>query len=78
MTKLPKLGLLQMQLIAALIPILAACATQTPIAETNTPPASACAAFSRITFDRLKDTDDTIKQVKAYDAARDALCGKGN
>ena len=38
---------------------------------------SACTAFNRITFDRLKDTDDTIRAVKSYNAGRDAICGKG-
>lgn len=77
MTKLPPPALLPTLLIGPLILILTACATPTPIPATNTPPASACAAFARISFDRLKDTDETIRQVKAYDAARDALCGKG-
>lgn len=58
--------------------ILAGCVTQTPIAETKPVQTdSGCVAFARITFDRLHDTTDTIAQVKAYDAARDAVCGKG-
>lgn len=52
--------------------LLAACEHLTP-----TPVTSACTAFPRISFDRLNDTEPTIKQVKAYDAGRDALCGKG-
>lgn len=36
-----------------------------------------CVTFPRLTFDRLKDTAETIEQVKAYDARRDAICGKG-
>lgn len=55
---------------------LAACASQTPTPVTS-PAVAACAAFSRITFDRLNDTAPTITQIKAYDAARDALCGVG-
>lgn len=35
-------------------------------------------AFPRLTFSRLHDTDETIRQIKGYDAARDALCGPGN
>lgn len=59
--------------------LLTACATPQPFAppiptaETNT----ACIAFSRMTFDRLNDTLPTIAQIKAYDAARDSLCGNG-
>ena len=52
--------------------LLTACAHLTP-----TPVPSACTAFPRISFDRLHDTDETIRQVKAYDAGRDAVCGKG-
>ena len=66
-----------------LIATLTACAAQTPtpgteaVAPAKPEPATGCAAFARITFDRLKDTDETIRQVKAYDAARDAICGVG-
>lgn len=61
---------------------LGACGTLTRTAGISNPapattPASACSAFSRISFSRLHDTPETIVQVKAYDAARDALCGKG-
>jgi len=45
--------------------------------RTQTPVTSACTAFPRISFDRLNDTLDTIRQVKAYDAARNAVCGVG-
>ena len=74
-------------LIALPLLILAACANQTPTAvidarsneatAAQAPPTAACVAFARLTFDRLKDTPETIVQIKAYDAARDALCGKG-
>jgi len=68
-------------MIAPLV-ILAACAHRTPTAATEpasapAPRASACSAFARISFSRLHDTAETIRQVKAYDAARDALCGVG-
>lgn len=59
---------------------LAGCASlgPTPATEPAAPPASlACTAFPRISYSRLHDTDETIRQVLAYDAARDALCGKG-
>lgn len=60
--------------------ILTACAHRAPTAATEpaTPPSAvACTAFARISFSRLHDTAETIRQVKAYDAARDALCGVG-
>jgi len=66
--------------------ILTACAHQIPTAATSptsvapsapAPSQLACAAFPRISFSRLHDTAETIRQVKAYDAARDALCGVG-
>jgi len=71
-----------------LLASLTACASRTPTAATEPPPltaapsapnpsAFACAAFGRISFSRLHDTGETIRQVKAYDAARDALCGTG-
>jgi hypothetical protein len=48
------------------------------IVATSPPPApSACAAFPRISYSRLHDTDETIREVKGYLAARDALCGVG-
>lgn len=62
---LPLSGLLTLCLIAV-----SGCQTPTPVT-------SACTAFPRITFSRLKDTEETIRQVKAYDAGRDAICGKG-
>lgn len=60
---------------------LTSCATRIPTVATkpDPPPApSACVAFPRLTFSRLHDTDETIRQIKGYDAARDALCGPGN
>ena len=57
---------------------LAACATPIPIPVTEAPPVDlACSEFPRLTFDRLKDTPETIVQIKAYDAGRDKLCGSG-
>lgn len=63
--------------------ILLSCALQTPTPATSADTAAGvvtdtgCVAFARLTFDRLKDTDETIRQIKAYDAARDAVCGGG-
>lgn len=62
--------------------ILCACQTQTaatkPVVDVRTVQTdTGCTAFARITFSRLKDTAETITQIKAYDAARDAVCGKG-
>lgn len=62
--------------------ILAACATQAPTVEIE-PSAptivvsNGCTAFPRITYSRKLDTDETIKQVREYNAARDAICGAG-
>lgn len=56
---------------------LASCGHLTPTLATSAPPASACTAFPRLTYSRLHDTDETIRAVQGYDAARDALCGKG-
>ena len=61
-----------LSLLSVLLSLTAACAHLTPTAAT-----SACTAFPRITFDRLNDTLETIRQVKSYDAGRDAICGKG-
>lgn len=46
-------------------------ATQVPM---NAVPI-ACLAWKTITFDRLKDTLETISEVKASNAARAAYCG---
>lgn len=56
---------------------LTSCASHPPTVATSPAPAMACAAFPRISYSRLHDTDETLRQVKAYDAARDALCGIG-
>lgn len=52
-----------------------------PLCATAAPPPpptpSACVAFPRLNYSRLHDTDQTIREIRAYDAARDALCGKG-
>ena len=66
-------------LLALLLPaILTACAAQTLIAGTSPKVNAGCLEFPRMTYDRLNDTLPTIAQIKAYDAARDAICGKGN
>lgn len=57
--------------------LLTLCLTTACASPPQTPVTSACTAFPRITFSRLKDTEETIRQVKAYDAGRDAICGKG-
>jgi hypothetical protein len=36
-----------------------------------------CAVWRPILYSRLHDTDETIRQVKALNAAREALCGDG-
>lgn len=53
--------------------LLTSCANRPPTVVTD----AGCVTFKRLTFDRLKDTDQTIEQVKAYDARRDAICGEG-
>lgn len=68
-----RLKWLVMPLILPLCVILPACAHQNPTPVTD----GACVVFPRLTFDRLEDTLDTIVQVKAYDARRDAVCGAG-
>lgn len=52
---------------------LAACAGQTPSPAIRVTD-SACTAFGPILFSRLHDTEDTIKAVKAHNAAWEALC----
>jgi len=54
--------------------ILIGCATVRPTVATKP---AACTAFPRLTYSRLHDTDETIIQIKAYNARRDALCGPG-
>lgn len=49
------------------------CQTQTP----ETKASVVCVAFKPITFDRLKDTDETIREVKDYNAAWASLCAAG-
>lgn len=51
-------------------------ATPTPAISVAAPD-TACTSFQRLTFDRLNDTLPTIAGIKAYDAARDAICGAG-
>lgn len=60
-------------LLAGCLLTLGSCASRTQIAVTD----GGCVEFDRITFDRLKDTTETIAQVKQYDARRDAVCGEG-
>lgn len=57
--------------------ILSGCATPAPTPATSVPPFAGCTAFPRISYSRQHDTDETIRQVKAYLAARDAVCGVG-
>lgn len=67
---------LRARLCALTLPlVLTACATTTAsVAPTEPPPKpSACAVFSPIYWS-AKDTDDTIKQAKAHNAAWKALC----
>ncbi len=62
---------------ASLLTTLAACALLTPIAAPKHDPAKvACESFRLITFDRLTDTDETIRQIKGHNAAYRALCAK--
>ena len=51
--------------------IAAACA---PIPSTATD--SACLAFAPITFSGTSDTPETIRQIRAHNAAWTALCGE--
>lgn len=66
-------------LLIALSLIPTACARQTPIPATDGGAAVniGCLEFSRLTFSRLHDTEPTIAGIKAYDAARDKVCGVG-
>lgn len=72
----------RLSLLSALV-MTSSCASQTPsvpltpIHATSAPASEACTAFPRLSFSRLHDTPETIKGIKAYDAARDALCGVG-
>lgn len=59
-----------------LLLILAACASRTPTPVIDGA-ASACVEFKPITFDRLKDTEETIREVKDHNAAWTALCAAG-
>lgn len=62
---------------------LTACGTlsSTPVSPTPTQgistayPKVACLVWKTITFDRLKDTTETILEVKAGNVAREAYCG---
>jgi len=54
--------------------MLGACAhPPTPTAATAEPD---CTAFGPITYSKA-DTDETIRQIKAHDAAWRAMCGAG-
>lgn len=52
---------------------LTGCAHGTDIAVTD--PVAACAVWRPVIFSRLHDTEETIRQVKALNAAHDAYCG---
>lgn len=56
---------------------LTACAllTQTPAPKYD-PAKVACESFRLITFDRLTDTEETIRQIKGHNSAYRALCTK--
>jgi hypothetical protein len=60
----------------ALALTLAACATLTPIPETD-PALVACEAFAPIRYSRLQDTEETIRQVREHNAVYAALCPIG-
>lgn len=53
--------------------ILSACETLTPTPAPDAP-AAACSTFRRISFDRFKDTEETIIQIKAHNVAWRCLC----
>lgn len=55
---------------------LTSCASPRQTLATSSSPAD-CAAFPRISYSRKTDSDETIREVKGYLAARDALCGVG-
>jgi hypothetical protein len=55
--------------------ILGACATHpTRTAGIAAPAKADCTAFGLISYSKA-DTDDTIRQIKAHDAAWRAMCG---
>lgn len=58
---------------------LTACGSRPQTAGTNPTPATniGCLEFNRLTFSRLHDTLETIAGIKAYNAARDKVCGVG-
>lgn len=68
--------------IALLGAIPTACAPTTASVATDPPPAAtspaalACRAFAPILWS-TRDTDETIRQVRAHNAAHRALCGAG-
>ena len=68
---------LRMLLLPSLLATLAACETPTPTPATEAAPVNPCTIFGLITFDRLKDTPQTIVQIKAYNAGYTKLCGAG-
>ena len=74
MTRLSPLTLQSVLLICVLIVTLAACAHPIPTPATSL---SSLCERPRLTFSRLHDTDEMIKQIKAQNAARDTICGKG-
>ncbi len=77
MPKSPKRPSLAMSLTLVLSVILAACAHPIPTAaidHADPTPATVCAVFKIITYDRLNDTLATIQQIKDSNARRAALC----
>jgi hypothetical protein len=67
MPSLKKLALL------AVLPLLAACKTTTPISATD----ASCLAYEPIRYSRT-DTEATRRQIIEHNAAWDALCGPGS
>jgi hypothetical protein len=66
----------------AMLVSVTACSTPTPcVLPTLTPVTKVivdwCAVDKPITFDRLKDTDETILEVKSHNAKWAAQCGGG-
>lgn len=68
------LRLRRLALWLAPIALLAGCAHGTATREID-PALVACASFSVITYSRLSDTEETIIQIQAHNAAYEELCG---
>lgn len=68
--------LCKQRMLPVLLPlVLGACASlRTQTAGTAAPAKADCTAFGLISYSKA-DTDDTIRQIKAHDAAWRAMCG---